>query len=80
MVHQYTHLNTLTSPSAITSLATNNNVLAAGGGKEVRYLLLIDYLSTFKADGSIRLYTLPETKVHKAIRGLPDEVASLPFE
>jgi hypothetical protein len=33
-----------------------------------------------QVDGSIRLYALPETKVHKAIRGLPDEVASLAFE
>jgi hypothetical protein len=32
------------------------------------------------ADGSIRFYDLPQTKVHKAIRGLPDEVASLAFE
>ena len=32
------------------------------------------------ADGSIRLYAMPDTKVRKAIRGLPDEVASLAFE
>jgi len=61
--HSLTGLNIITTPSPITALASNYELLAAGS-----------------ADGSIRLYSPPDVKVRKAIRGLPSEIAALVFE
>jgi hypothetical protein len=58
----YKHLVTLQLPSPVSSLAL------AGSG---------DDLYVGADDGSIRAFTLPGTRVTKAVRGLRNEVSSI---
>lgn len=74
--------SSLLTPAAVSALAFGKgNYLAVGTGKPwfvvTCHVTRPPDASFVIDDGSLRLYNLPETKVHRTVRGLGSDVSSI---